>query len=98
MSSRLAAWRDGRVKHAVLAATLHAVPAIPAIGLVLVLSIDRFIGMARALGNLLGNCVATGVIGAWEKDLDAALAGTVLAGDVAVDLPSDETSAAVPAE
>jgi aerobic C4-dicarboxylate transport protein len=82
----------------ILAATLNAVPAIPAIGLVLVLSIDWFIGMARALGNLIGNCVATVVIGAWEKDLDIVLARKVLAGDVAVDLLSDETPAAVPAE
>ena len=51
----------------ILAATLNAVPAIPAIGLVLVLSIDWFIGMARALGNLIGNCVATVVVAAWEE-------------------------------
>ncbi len=50
----------------ILAATLNAVPSIPAIGLVLVLSVDWFIGMARALGNLIGNCVATVVIAAWE--------------------------------
>src|SRR3984885_460420 len=73
----------------ILAATLNAVPAIPAIGLVLVLSIDWFIGMARALGNLIGNCVATVVIGAWEKDLDVALARRVLAGDVEVDIIED---------
>jgi aerobic C4-dicarboxylate transport protein len=54
----------------ILAATLHAVPAIPAIGLVLVLSIDWFVGMARAVGNLIGNCVATVVVAAWEGDLD----------------------------
>jgi aerobic C4-dicarboxylate transport protein len=82
----------------ILAATLNAVPAIPAIGLVLVLSIDWFIGMARALGNLIGNCVATVVIGAWEKDLDVALARKVLAGDVAVDILGDEQPEAVPAE
>jgi aerobic C4-dicarboxylate transport protein len=82
----------------ILAATLNAVPAIPAIGLVLVLSIDWFIGMARALGNLIGNCVATVVIGAWEKDLDVALARKVLAGDVAVDLLTDEVPVAFPAE
>src|SRR5580658_8298400 len=75
----------------ILAATLNAVPAIPAIGLVLVLSIDWFIGMARALGNLIGNCVATVVIGAWEKDLDVALARKVLAGDVLVDIIEDTT-------
>ena len=62
----------------ILAATLNAVPSIPAIGLVLVLSVDWFIGMARALGNLIGNCVATVVVAAWEGDLDKARASEVL--------------------
>jgi aerobic C4-dicarboxylate transport protein len=65
----------------ILAATLNAVPTIPAIGLVLVLSVDWFIGMARALGNLIGNCVATVVIAAWEGDLDHAAAVRVLDGE-----------------
>jgi len=77
----------------ILAATLNAVPAIPAIGLVLVLSVDWFIGMARALGNLIGNCVATVVIAAWEHDLDVALAKKVLAGDIVVDLATDAAPA-----
>jgi aerobic C4-dicarboxylate transport protein len=62
----------------ILAATLNAVPSIPAIGLVLVLSVDWFIGMVRALGNLIGNCVATVVVAAWEKELDQPLAEHVL--------------------
>ena len=70
----------------ILAATLNAVPSIPAIGLVLVLSVDWFIGMARALGNLIGNCVATVVIAAWEKDLDHAKAKEVLYGKFIVDV------------
>jgi aerobic C4-dicarboxylate transport protein len=70
----------------ILAATLNAVPTIPAIGLVLVLSVDWFIGMARALGNLIGNCIATVVIAAWEKDLDLPTARKVLDGEVAVDV------------
>ncbi len=82
----------------ILAATLNAVPAIPAIGLVLVLSIDWFIGMARALGNLIGNCVATVVIGAWEGDLNVALAKRVLAGDVLVDIVSDTAAVSLAAE
>jgi aerobic C4-dicarboxylate transport protein len=80
----------------ILAATLNAVPAIPAIGLVLVLSIDWFIGMARAAGNLIGNCVATVVIAAWEGDLDIAVARRVLAGGVPVDLTADASAAAAP--
>ncbi|UFZ06678.1 dicarboxylate/amino acid:cation symporter [Bradyrhizobium ontarionense] len=62
----------------ILAATLGAVPAIPAIGLVLVLSVDWFVGIARAVGNLIGNCVATVVVAAWENDLDYAKAVAVL--------------------
>jgi len=70
----------------ILAATLNAVPAIPAIGLVLVLSVDWFIGMARALGNLIGNCVATVVIGVSEGDVDLVTAKRVLGGEELVDV------------
>jgi aerobic C4-dicarboxylate transport protein len=70
----------------ILSATLNAVPSIPAIGLVLVLSVDWFIGMARALGNLIGNCVATVVIAAWEGDLDRDKAKRVLDGEELVDV------------
>jgi aerobic C4-dicarboxylate transport protein len=70
----------------ILAATLNAVPTIPAIGLVLVLSVDWFIGMARALGNLIGNCVATVVIAAWEHELDRDRAHRVLDGAETVDV------------
>ena len=69
-----------------LAATLNAVPSIPAIGLVLVLSVDWFIGMARALGNLIGNCVATVVVAAWEGDLDREKAAKVLNGQELIDV------------
>lgn len=64
----------------ILAATLQAIPAIPAIGLVLVLSVDWFMGIARALGNLIGNCVATVAVGAWNGDIDREQAHAVLDG------------------
>jgi aerobic C4-dicarboxylate transport protein len=51
-----------------------------------VLSVDWFIGIARALGNLIGNCVATVVIGAWEHEVDLSTAERVLDGDVQVDV------------
>ncbi len=70
----------------ILLATLNAVPTVPAIGLVLVLSVDWFIGIARALGNLIGNCVATVVIGAWEHEVDLPTAERVLDGDVQIDV------------
>lgn len=71
----------------VLAATLQAIPTIPAIGLVLVLSVDWFMGIARALGNLVGNCVATVAVAAWEGDIDRERAHAVLDGRVSDELP-----------
>ena len=81
-----------------LAATLQAIPAIPAIGLVLVLSVDWFMGIARALGNLIGNCVATVAVASWEGDIDRERAHAVLdrrwvarANDeLALDMPGAE--------
>ena len=78
----------------ILAATLAAVPAIPAIGLVLVLSVDWFMGMGRALTNLIGNCVATVVVGVWEKDIDKERARRVLDGDIAVEVVEPEPAIA----
>ena len=68
----------------ILAATLSAIPAIPAIpvlGLVLILPVDWFVGIARALTNLIGNCVATVVVAVWENDIDKARARSVLNRD-----------------
>jgi aerobic C4-dicarboxylate transport protein len=76
----------------VLAATLQAIPAIPAIGLVLVLSVDWFMGIARALGNLIGNCVATVAVAAWEGDIDRERAHAVLNGEA---VPGTEDDADV---
>ncbi|OMR95224.1 C4-dicarboxylate transporter DctA [Burkholderia pseudomallei] len=62
----------------ILAATLSAIPALPVLGLVLILPVDWFVGIARALTNLLGNCVATIVVAVWEHDIDRARAQRVL--------------------
>ncbi len=62
----------------ILAATLSAIPAIPVLGLVLILPVDWFVGIARALTNLIGNCVATVVVAVWENDIDKARARRVL--------------------
>jgi len=86
----------------ILAATLSAHPAIPAIGLVLVLSVDWFIGIARAVGNLIGNCVATVVVAAWERDIDrerahGVLNGTIPAGELEEGfVASEQVSGEVP--
>ncbi|MFC0400517.1 C4-dicarboxylate transporter DctA [Paraburkholderia rhizosphaerae] len=62
----------------ILAATLSAIPAIPVLGLVLILPVDWFVGIARALTNLIGNCVATVVVASWESDIDKVRARQVL--------------------
>jgi len=54
----------------VLAATLSAVGHVPVAGLALILGIDRFMSEARALTNLVGNGVATVVVGKWCRSVD----------------------------
>ena len=54
----------------VLAATLSATGSVPVAGVALILGIDRFMSEARALTNLIGNGVATIVVGHWCKNLD----------------------------
>jgi aerobic C4-dicarboxylate transport protein len=50
-------------------------------GLALILGIDRFMSEARALTNLIGNGVATVVVGKWCGELDAARMRKVLEGE-----------------
>jgi len=57
----------------VLAATLSAIGTVPVAALALILGIDRFMSEARALTNLIGNAVATLVVGKWTGDLDEAV-------------------------
>jgi aerobic C4-dicarboxylate transport protein len=56
----------------VLAATLSSVGHVPVAGLALILGIDRFMSEARALTNLVGNGVATIVVGRWTGNVDVA--------------------------
>ncbi len=53
-----------------LAAGLQAFGSIPAVGIALIVGIDRFMSEARALTNLIGNAVATMVIARWEGARD----------------------------
>jgi aerobic C4-dicarboxylate transport protein len=82
----------------ILAATLSAIPAIPVLGLVLILPVDWFVGIARALTNLIGNCVATVVVAVWENDIDRARAHRVLNRDEALRyVPAGEDEGVEPA-
>jgi len=74
----------------VLAATLSAVGHVPVAGLALILGIDRFMSEARALTNLIGNGVATVVVGKWCGELDAARMQRVLDEETDVDADAPE--------
>jgi aerobic C4-dicarboxylate transport protein len=52
-----------------LVATLTVIPDIPVAGMALILGIDRFMSMFRALVNMIGNGVATLVVARWEGEL-----------------------------
>jgi len=53
-----------------LVATMMVVPTIPVAGMALILGVDRFLSMCRAVVNMIGNAVATLVIARWENELD----------------------------
>jgi aerobic C4-dicarboxylate transport protein len=53
-----------------LVGTMMVIPTIPVAGMALILGIDRFMSMFRALINMVGNGVATVVVARWEHELD----------------------------
>ena len=53
-----------------LVGTLIVIPTIPVAGMALLLGIDRFMSMARAVVNMIGNGVATLVVARWEREID----------------------------
>jgi aerobic C4-dicarboxylate transport protein len=55
-----------------LVGTLIVIPTIPVAGMALLLGIDRFMSMFRALVNMVGNGIATLVVARWEKEIDRA--------------------------
>ena len=74
----------------VLAATLPAVSTIPVAGLAIVLGIDRFMSEARALTNLIGNSVATVVIGKWCGEVNMAKLNSRLSHETFIDANEPE--------
>jgi aerobic C4-dicarboxylate transport protein len=53
-----------------LVGTLSVIPTIPVASMALILGIDRFMSMFRAMVNMIGNGVATLVIARWEREVD----------------------------
>ncbi|HEV2521689.1 MAG TPA: dicarboxylate/amino acid:cation symporter [Candidatus Acidoferrales bacterium] len=54
-----------------LVATLMVIPTIPVAGMALLIGIDRFMSMFRAVVNMIGNGVATLVVARWEREVDS---------------------------
>ena len=65
-----------------LVATMMVIPTIPVAGMALILGIDRFLSMCRALINMIGNAVATLVIARWENELDRSALRYRLLGEI----------------
>jgi aerobic C4-dicarboxylate transport protein len=62
-----------------LVGTLIVIPTIPVAGMALLLGIDRFMSMARAVVNMIGNGIATLVVARWEGEIDRkTLQGTLV--------------------
>jgi aerobic C4-dicarboxylate transport protein len=76
----------------VLAATLATTGTVPVAGVALILGIDRFMSEARALTNLIGNGVATIVVGHWCKTLDEERMNQVFSGEALLQTDEPETA------
>lgn len=60
-----------RASQVILAGTLVTFD-LPLEGVVLIMGVDELLDMARTTVNLVGNCLATAVIGRWEGELNVA--------------------------
>jgi aerobic C4-dicarboxylate transport protein len=68
-----------------LVATMMVIPTIPVAGMALILGIDRFLSMCRAVVNMIGNAVATLIIARWENELDGNALQQHLRGEIAAE-------------
>jgi aerobic C4-dicarboxylate transport protein len=77
-----------------LTATLSTIGHIPAIGIMLVFGIDKFMSECRALVNFIGNAVATLFVARWNKELDVDRARKVFAGNAVppLDAPTEDVA------
>jgi aerobic C4-dicarboxylate transport protein len=72
-----------------LTATLSTLGTIPAIGIMLVFGIDKFMSECRALVNFIGNAVATLFVAKWNGEVDIDRARQVFAGKEVPALQAD---------
>ena len=76
-----------------LAGTISASGVIPVAGVALVLGIHRFMGEAMAVTNLIGNGVATIVVGKWCDQVDERRLKAGLRHETATEAEEPETLA-----
>ncbi|KRD05907.1 C4-dicarboxylate transporter [Mycobacterium sp. Root265] len=76
-----------------LTATLSTLGTIPAIGIMLVFGIDKFMSECRALVNFIGNAVATLFVAKWNGEVDIDRVRKVFAGK---EVPSLQAGASEP--
>jgi aerobic C4-dicarboxylate transport protein len=77
-----------------LTATLSTIGHIPAIGIMLIFGIDKFMSECRALVNFIGNAVATLFVARWNRELDVDRARKVFAGKQVPPMSPDPTDVA----
>ncbi len=75
-----------------LVGTLMVVPTIPVAGMAVILGIDRFLSMFRAIVNMIGNAVATIVVARWEREID----GKTVQRNLAINSRAASVAAPVP--
>ena len=80
----------------ILASTVSSIGTVPVAALALIVGVDRILNEGRVFINVLGNAVATIVIGKWEKDFDHEKAQQILSRKHHEDDPALEASEDAP--
>ena len=81
----------------ILASTVSSIGTVPVAALALIVGVDRILNEGRVFINVLGNAVATIVIGKWEKDFDHDKAKEILSRKHHPDSEFLETTNSAPA-
>ena len=81
----------------ILASTVSSIGTVPVAALALIVGVDRILNEGRVFINVLGNAVATIVIGKWEKDFDHEKAKEILSRKHHEDAPALKAPTDAPA-
>jgi len=81
-----------RASLVILAGTLTSFN-LPLAGIAVILGVDELMDMARTTVNLVGNCLATAIMGRWEGEFDPVASDLAMAQEVAEPLTPLEAGA-----